>query len=104
MKDQNKTQNQLLNELMELRRRVAELEVEVNERKCAEETLQEYQKVIENSKDMISVVDQHYKYLLANATFLKYRGLNREQVVGRSAPEVLGKDVFENSSVPMLIE
>ncbi len=95
MKDQNKTQNQLLDELMELRRRVAELEVEVNERKCAEETLQEYQKVIENSKDMISVVDQHYKYLLANATFLKYRGLNREQVVGRSAPEVLGKDVFE---------
>jgi hypothetical protein len=42
MKDQNKTQNQLLNELMELRRRVAELEVEVNERKCAEETLREY--------------------------------------------------------------
>lgn len=37
MKDQNKTQNQLLNELMELRRRVAELEPLENERKRAEE-------------------------------------------------------------------
>jgi len=37
MKDQNETQNQLLNELMELRRRVAELEPLENERKRTEE-------------------------------------------------------------------
>jgi sugar-specific transcriptional regulator TrmB len=40
MKDQNKTQNQLLNELMELRRRVAELEPLENERKRMEEAFQ----------------------------------------------------------------
>ena len=40
MKDQNKTQNQLLNELMELRRRVAELEALEKERKRAEEAFQ----------------------------------------------------------------
>ncbi len=95
MKYRNKTETELRNELVKLRKRIAELEAEVNQRKCVEETLREYQKVIESSEDMIAVVDQHSKYLLANARFLQYRGLDREQVVGRSVPEVLGEDVFE---------
>ncbi len=95
MKDQNKTETELINELVKLRKRIAELEAEVNQRKCVEETLREYQKVIESSEDMIAVVDHHYKYLLANARFVQYRGLDREQVVGRPVPEVLGEDVFE---------
>jgi len=95
MKDQNKTEMEVINKLVNLRKRIAELEAEVNQRKCVEETLIEYQKVIEGSEDMIAVVDQHYKYLLANARFLQYRSMDREQVVGRSVPDVLGKDVFE---------
>jgi len=80
---------------MELRQRVAELEVEVSEHKHAKEILQDYHKVIENSQDMIAVVDQYYKYLLVNARYLKYCGMDREQVVGKSVAEILGKDVFE---------
>lgn len=95
MEDLDKGENQLMNELLELRQRIAELEVKIREHEYAEETLQEYQKVIESSQDMIAVVDLHYKYILANPGFLKYRGLDREQVIGRSVLEVLGKDVFE---------
>jgi len=84
-----------MDELMELRQRVAELEVEVSEHKHAKEILQDYHKVIENSQDMIAVVDQYYKYLLVNARYLKYCGMDREQVVGKSVAEILGKDVFE---------
>jgi len=62
-----------------------------------EETLREYQKVIESSEDMIAVVDRDYNYLLVNNAFLKYRGVDRERVVGRSVPELLGKDVFERA-------
>ena len=95
MKDQNKSKKQLINELLELRRGIAQLEVKVKKHKRAEETLQEYQKAIENSRDMIAVVDRHYKYIIANTRFLKYRCVDREQIVGRSVLEVLGKDVFE---------
>jgi PAS domain S-box-containing protein len=97
MRDQSKTKEQTLNELVELRQRVAELEVEVNVQKHAKEILQEYHKVIESSQDMIAVVDQYYRYVSVNAGFLEYRRMNREQVVGKSIAEVLGKDVFEKN-------
>ena len=70
---------------------------DITEHKRTEGALQEYQKVIENSQDMIAVVDQQYKYLLANARFLEMRGMDREQVVGRPVSEVLGKEVFERT-------
>jgi PAS domain S-box-containing protein len=95
MKNQRKAKKQAPDELAELRQRVALLEAEVNGHKRAEETLREYQKVLEAAQDMFAVIDRHYRYLLVNAKFLAYRGLNREQVVGRSVAEVLGKDVFE---------
>ncbi len=68
---------------------------DITERKQAEEALREYERVIENSQDMIAVVDQGYEYVLANSQFLKYRLLNREQVIGRSVRDVVGGEVFE---------
>lgn len=68
---------------------------DVTERKRAEERLQEYEKVVEGVAEMIAVVDQDYRYLIANRTFLNYRDVERGQVVGRLVEEVLGKEVFE---------
>jgi PAS domain S-box-containing protein len=95
MKDEGKTKKQPLDELEELRQRVAELESEIEEHKRFYEMAQECQNIIESSQDMIAVVNQHYRYLLVNSRFLDYRGLNRGQVVGRLVEEVLGQDVFE---------
>jgi two-component system cell cycle sensor histidine kinase/response regulator CckA len=72
-----------------------QLQREITERRRTEEVLREYQRAIEGSQDIIAVVNQNYNYLLANKAFLKYRSMDREQVIGRSVPEVLGKDVFE---------
>jgi two-component system cell cycle sensor histidine kinase/response regulator CckA len=79
----------------ELRMANEQLRQEINEHRRMEETLREYQKAIEGSQDMIAVIDQNCNYLLANKAFLKYRSMEGEQVIGRSVPEVLGKDVFE---------
>ncbi|MGD0235881.1 MAG: PAS domain S-box protein [Syntrophorhabdales bacterium] len=67
----------------------------ITESKRAQERLREYQKAVEGSRDMIAVVDRGYRYLLANEAFLAYRGMDREEVLGRSVPEVLGRDVFD---------
>ena len=36
----------------------------------------------------IMVVDREYRYVFANAAFLNYRGLGKEQVIGRTVAEV----------------
>ncbi|MEA3187005.1 MAG: hypothetical protein QOD99_835 [Chthoniobacter sp.] len=76
--------------------RVAGLAEDITERKEAEDRLREYEKVVEGLEEMIVVVDRDYRYLLANRAFLKYRGMEREQLVGRLVAEVLNEAVFEN--------
>jgi PAS domain S-box-containing protein len=68
---------------------------DVTEQKRADEARREYEKLVEASEAMIAVVDRDYRYLLTNRAFLEHRNLGREQVMGRSVSEVLGKEVFE---------
>ncbi len=69
--------------------------VDITERKRVEETLREYERVVEGVEEMIVVVDRDYRYRIANRAFLDYHGLARDEVLGRLAPVVLSKAVFE---------
>jgi len=69
---------------------------EMVEIKQAEARLREYEKVVENLEEMIVVVDREYHYVLANRAFLNYRGLEREQLIGRSSREMLNEGVFDS--------
>jgi PAS domain S-box-containing protein len=68
---------------------------DIIERKWAEEALREYEKVVEGSQDMIAVVDRKYRFLIINNAFLKYHDRERDEVLGCSVAEILGKEVFE---------
>jgi len=57
--------------------------------------LQEFEKAVEGLEEMIVVVDRDYRYVIANRSFLNYRGMKREDVVGRRIPEILNPGVFE---------
>jgi two-component system cell cycle sensor histidine kinase/response regulator CckA len=67
---------------------------DVTERKQAEATLREYERVVEGLDEMILVVDRQYRYVIANRAFLNFRGMSVEQIIGQSAAEVVGQDVF----------
>ena len=69
---------------------------DITARKEAEGLLQEYEKAVEGSQDMIATVDRDYRYCLANTAFVKYRGMSTEQVIGRTVREIVGDDLFEN--------
>ena len=68
---------------------------DITQRKRFEERLVEYERVVEGLEEMIVVVDRDYRYVLANRAFLNYRGLEREQLIGRLMPELLDKEVFD---------
>ncbi|HEY3837280.1 MAG TPA: PAS domain S-box protein [Bryobacteraceae bacterium] len=78
--------------------------VDITERKLTEERLREYEKVVEGLPEMLLVVDREYRYLIANRAFLRFRALDREQVIGHRIPEILDKDIFERIVKPKLDE
>ena len=68
---------------------------DITERRRAEERLREYERVVEGLEEIIVVVDREYRYVIANRAFLKYRDVEREQVLGHTVAEVIGKEFFE---------
>ncbi|MDR3674261.1 MAG: PAS domain S-box protein [Acidobacteriota bacterium] len=68
---------------------------DITERKWTERMLQEYEKVVEGTDELIVVVDRDYRHLLANRAFLDRAGLEREDVVGCPVSEVVGRELFE---------
>jgi PAS domain S-box-containing protein len=77
---------------------------DITERKQTGERLREYERVVEGLEEMICVVDRDYRYVIANRAFLNYRSLEREQIVGHFAPEVIGKEIFETVVKPRVEE
>ena len=84
--------------------RMVGMVADITERKLAEEKLREYEKAVEGSEDMIAVMDRDYRYLIANRQFLKVRNMTKDQVIGRTAYEVLDKEVFATRVKPKLDE
>jgi PAS domain-containing protein len=65
MKDDNKTNKKLMEELSEARRRITELENSVSENKCmeaAKESEERYRILAENAHDLIWVFDLNFGY------------------------------------------
>ena len=68
----------------------------------SEEALQEanrhlriYERLVENSPNVVVVLDRGYVYRMVNATFLNSRKMTSGEVLGRTIEEVLGKEDFE---------
>lgn len=87
MDDQDKTKEQLIDEVRKLQQRIAELErLEAGSRK-AEESLQKseekFRSLVDSTDDSIYLVDRHYRYLYMNKKHLSRLGLIERQVLGR---------------------
>jgi PAS domain S-box-containing protein len=68
---------------------------DITERKRAEERLREFERVVENLEEMIVVVNREHRYVLANRAYLSYRGMTKEQVVGRLVIELVSPELYE---------
>ena len=114
MKEGDKTAKQLVNELAELRQRIAELESLETDRKQAEEALREseerYRALFEQELDGVLVVDETGKLLLANRAAAEIGGFDSVEelleidLLDFVAPEereraasIMAEDMFEKN-------
>ena len=73
---------------------------DITERKRAEDELKKFELIFSNTPDGISLVDKDYRYQSVNAAYEKVSGLKRKQLLGRTVPEYLGKQIFEEYVKP----
>ena len=87
----DKTKEQLIDELAEMRQRVAELEAAETERKQAEDTLREseekYRTLSEQSKDAIFITTRKGELSYINQSFLDLFGYTRKEIINLKAQE-----------------
>jgi diguanylate cyclase (GGDEF)-like protein/PAS domain S-box-containing protein len=88
MKDQDKTKEQLITELAELRQRTAELEASETERKRAEKALREskarYHAIVEDQTELICRFLPDGTLTFVNEAYCRYFGRKREDLIGSS--------------------
>ena len=64
----------------------------IMELKNRESELVAYQQAIDSSGDVIAVVDSDKRYVIVNEAYLKIKGITRDEVIGKTLREVLGKE------------
>ena len=73
-----------------------ETTLEITERKRMEETLRRYEHIISSTDDLMSFVDTNYMYQAVNEAYLRVFAKKREDIVGHSVAELMGKEAFNN--------
>jgi len=68
---------------------------DITEPRRAEEVLRRYERIVSASSDLMTFVDTEYTYQAVNAAYLKAFWKTKEEVIGQSVAELLGKKVFE---------
>jgi PAS domain S-box-containing protein len=96
LKDEEKTRDQLLGELSELRRRVQELESPVGDTHVTDdgprESEEHFRLLIENICEIISIIDAEGTIIYMSPSNEKFSGYKSEELVGRNSLEFIHPD------------
>lgn len=59
-----------------------------------------YRSIVQNATNLVAFVDWHYVYRLVNKIYTVYFNLAEEDIIGKSAPTLMGFKQFESISKP----
>jgi PAS domain S-box-containing protein len=75
---------------------------DITERKRAEERLREYERVVEGLEESIVVIDRGLRYVIANRTFLNWRGAQEGQIVGNLVLDRLASEGASDETLRLI--
>jgi PAS domain S-box-containing protein len=90
MDDKKKPKAQLIEELGDLRRKIAELE---QAGESIKESERKYKTLVESASDQIFMIDHRYRLISANKMALRLFGKNQEEIVGKHIAEVFPEEI-----------
>lgn len=67
---------------------------EITTHKGVIDTLRQYEKIVSTSKELMSLLDKNYVYQAVNEAYLAAHQKKREEIIGFSVSDLLGKEVF----------
>ncbi|MBF0280814.1 MAG: response regulator [SAR324 cluster bacterium] len=79
-----------------------QLQIAIDHRKITEGILQKYEYIVGTTKELIGFLDKDYRYGSINESFLTALNKSENQIVGHSAVEIHGREVFEKIIKPHL--
>src|SRR4030043_1544820 len=99
MKDIYKTKKQLINELIELRNKIAKAELLGKKSEQAEKKLRQSEDrcrlFADSTSDMVYVKDEQLRYILVNKALLEFHGKKEDEVIGKTVFELLPEHAAE---------
>jgi PAS domain S-box-containing protein len=99
MKDQDKTKEQPINELVEMRRRISELEKRPLERQILE-SKKRFQSIIDGFTDGIMLIDRECKIVAINKFIQQKVRQGFNKVLGKSCYEILNCALYGSDDCP----
>lgn len=75
---------------------------DITERIQTEENLYHYEKIVATTSDFMSIIDSDYVYLAVNDAYVKAHCKERDAIVGHTAADLMGPEVFEHTVKPYL--
>lgn len=75
---------------------------DISDRKQAETSLKQYERIVSATDDGIILLDRHYNYQIVNQAYLDWLGKTREAFIGHHVVEIMGETVFEEIIKPNL--
>ncbi|MBE9178576.1 PAS domain-containing protein [Oculatella sp. LEGE 06141] len=82
--------------------RVSSVDIDITERKRAEEALRQYERIVSATSDEIALVDRNYRYRFVNQAYVERHGKSYDDIIGHTMSEVIDQDDFATTIKPML--
>ena len=76
---------------------------DISQRMDYEDRLRKYERIVSTSQDLMSLVNHDYVFEAVNDSYEEYHGLSREDIVGKSAVELMGEEIFREKIEPHLV-
>ncbi|MBM3240637.1 PAS domain S-box protein [Candidatus Poribacteria bacterium] len=97
MKDEDKTKEQLISELAELRRRNAELEALEKKYRDAEEIYKKYTFITNTTRELMTLINRNYTYEVVNEPYYKAHNKARGEIIGKTVADIWGEEIFNTT-------